>query len=1423
MIRRAWALLSVVPIVVGACVVLGWLTESPTLVAINVDYLSLGFNAAACFLLAGLGLFLFLFPSEAARYAQVLIGAILIVYSVLAISQDFLHINFHIDQLAIAPGLHTVFNPHPGRMAPNSALAFCLLGFTLVFLPIARKRALSVLIEACIFFFFLISILALAGYLWKMEFLYSWTSYRGMSFTGAICFVILSIAVSGLWRSHPAATALYKGREDTRIILLSSAILLCMALAITITNFASLIHQQDDAIGQSFQKLQKSRAIFFQNEIVRAIQEMNVIRNSQIFQAQIDKSNSSLQAANFQPILNLFVSEGFSAVAIYNSHAAQTAIIGHFVEKAVFDIKEKIVNGYIDILWKNGWYVQIVSDIDPKNKKAGLLIVEWPLANIDKVFAPNQVMGATGDMIICMSATATNLTCFSSHENTVNTIPNKVNDAYLPAYYALKGQSGLVTATDSQYVQALAAYGPVGVLHLGLIVQMAAAEIYEPITKSLHTMIPVIAFTILIGLLLLRLQAMPLLRRVINAERSLINSNTRLEESEQRYALAVRGSSTGLWDWNIATGVMFYSPYFKGMLGYSDAEFANDIESFKKALHPDDYQRVFELVDQHLNNQIPFDVEYRLKRKTGDYHWYQARGLALSDEQGNAMRMAGSLLDITDRKKSEQRLAAQYAVIQLLSTASGLEDVLGRVVQALCENLEWDFGSAWLVDNATMMIRCIDLWNQPITGIASLVDVSRASVFPIGVGLAGRVWETGQHLWVFDASAEKDFPRVAEVKEAGLHSAFCFPIHVQNKVIGVLEFMMRQRQGPDEAMLKMMAAITTQIGHFAQRKAAEWSLRENESYKAAILESASDSIMTVNALGGILSFNHRTSEIFGYPSVELSQGNIDLLMPGLSQKLKHLAGKMGSEVNAKRKDGEGFPVEITISKMYLSKQNVFVCIVRDITERKKIEKLKNEFVSVVSHELRTPITSIRGSLGLMVGGTVGEFTGKARKLLDIANNNCERLLLLINDILDVEKIEAGKMDFQFKPTDIVALVSEVVKVNAAFGEKYHVNLRFKEPASAILIYVDPDRLMQVLANLISNAVKFSPENSVVDLAVEHHGDVVRVSVIDCGAGIPEDFRATIFQKFSQADSATTRGRAGTGLGLSISKAIIEKFGGVLNFTSQPEDKTVFYFELPIWHQADIDDVPVVEPQNKVALTKFLICESDVNNASYLQALLSSEGYESDVAYNPTQAKKMLHDKGYSALLLDLVLPDRGGVELIRSLRNDETMRSLPVIVITVQTRAGHPVFNGEAISVIDWLDKPVDFNKLLKSIDHIKNTSTKKMPHILHIEDDADTRQIIATLLHEHAAITDVATLARAREKIASEKFDLVILDLLLPDGNGAEILPVLAKYHIPIILFSAVELDQEYASYLHDALAKSRAKNENVLGSIKKIIKSIY
>ncbi len=234
----------------------------------------------------------------------------------------------------------------------------------------------------------------------------------------------------------------------------------------------------------------------------------------------------------------------------------------------------------------------------------------------------------------------------------------------------------------------------------------------------------------------------------------------------------------------------------------------------------------------------------------------------------------------------------------------------------------------------------------------------------------------------------------------------------------------------------------------------------------------------------------------------------------------------------------------------------------DITEKQKIERLKNEFVSTVSHELRTPLTSIRGSLGLLGGGMAGVLTDQGRVLLDIAIRNSDRLGRLINDILDIEKIESGKMDYVFKDLDLRGLLEQAIEANRSYGEPLGVGFELGEVPEGARIRADEDRLMQVLANLLSNAAKYSPPGERVLLWAERRGSSLRVSVMDRGAGIPDEFKGRIFQRFAQADSSDTKQKGGTGLGLAVSKAIVEGHLGFMNFEKGESGGTVFYFEIP---------------------------------------------------------------------------------------------------------------------------------------------------------------------------------------------------------------------------------------------------------------------
>ena len=283
------------------------------------------------------------------------------------------------------------------------------------------------------------------------------------------------------------------------------------------------------------------------------------------------------------------------------------------------------------------------------------------------------------------------------------------------------------------------------------------------------------------------------------------------------------------------------------------------------------------------------------------------------------------------------------------------------------------------------------------------------------------------------------------------------------------------------------------------------------------------------------------------------------------QKLRLGGTTIDFENRFRTKDGEYR--WLSWASVSLPARGLIYAVARDIHERKKLERMKNDFISVVSHELRTPLTSIHGSLALILGGVAGEMPEKVRTLTQIAAKNSERLVRLVNDILDIEKIAQGTMLFRPARVDLMPLVEQSVDHNRAYAQQLDVELRIAAAVQA-RIWADADRLQQVLANLLSNAAKHSPRGGGVDIRVQKDDGRVCVSVTDYGKGIPPEFQSRIFEKFAQADTTSTRQKGGTGLGLSISKAIIDRHGGRIWFETAPGVGTTFAFELPEWSEDD---------------------------------------------------------------------------------------------------------------------------------------------------------------------------------------------------------------------------------------------------------------
>lgn len=1414
--KALWYVPAYLVMLIGVATMIGWLFHIRSLIQFNPIYTPMVFNTALCFTFSGIALLLCGSRSLTSRVVSMFLGFLILILAAASFSQNLFNIDLGVDDLFVKVWF-PYLAAHVGRMAPNTSAAFVMESFLLFLLPFTQNKFIAVCAEILIFLIFLIGLVGLCSYLLQMQFLFNWNSYTRMAIVSAYALLILSLGFWMQWRQNPNSVTWHQGREDIKIILVSSAILLIVAFKAGITGFVSAAKQQNEAIGQTFQQVLRVRVSLIQSEIARVFLELNAVRDNPLFQDVF--KNKINNAEKLQSLLQLFMSEGFSSIELYDHQGRLIAKRGEQLKQPDMKVMLNLPE-HPYLFWKNGWYLRIRSDINTKNPAEGFMLAEWPLIGLNNSLTANLDMGNTADLVICAAENKETAQCFPSRlRPTVFNIQRMTDGARLPMDYALSNETGTVIAYDGRHHQVLAAYSPVGTLGLGMVLKMDLREIYAPTVRNLHIVMPTIVIFIIIGILLLRLSVMPLIRKVINAERKLTSSNKLLQESQERYDLAVVGSQVGLWDWWVGTDQIFYSPFLKKMLGYTDAQLPNTATAFQRLLHPDDRERAKIAVYNHVKNHLPYNIEYRLLAKNGEYLWFQVMGQALWND-GLAVRMAGSIMDITGRKRNQQRQAAQHVATQLLSEATSLEEVAPKIIRAICEGMGWQYGAIWMVGNNEDVLHCVGMWIPPDAQMESFKKMSNTMKFEKNVGLPGTVWATGESCWVTDLTTDtKKNPRYKEMKIAGLHSAFAFPISLGFNVSGVVEFFMKSQQLLDESTQKMLETVGPQIGQFIQRKAVEKELRESEAHKSAILESASDSIITMNDVGNIVSFNARTEIMFGYSADALYKKNTNDLVPGILRKMIRMKGNIPVEFVAKRSDGSSFPAELTIAGMFVNDEHRFVSIIRDITERKKIDALKNEFVSVVSHELRTPLTSILGSLSLILGGAVGKFSEKAEHLLKIANKNCERLLLLINDILDIEKIEAGKMVFNFQALGINQLIINAIDVNQMYADKFSVKLTLSETAPEVKVYVDADRFMQVMTNLISNAAKFSPAGGEVNITVRTDGQSVRVSVIDNGIGVADEFKSHIFQKFTQADTSSTRIKDGTGLGLNISKMIVEKFRGKLNFSSIPNVETVFYFDLPQWTGVEEEHV-VASADNKSNKLKLLICEDDVDQANYLQALLQSSDFYVDVAANAAQAKELLNNQKYDALLLDLILPDQDGISFIRELRTQKATQSLPIIVVSVMAETGRSLMNGDAFSIVDWLEKPVDFSKLLKVIQLVKKSSAESRPCILHVEDDPTIQKLVFEVLQGEAGVENASTLQEAQEKLMTGKYDLIILDLLLPDGNGVELLPLLSKFGLPVVVFSTVELDAEYAKYVTEILIKSETTNQALLERIKKLLK---
>ncbi|MDW5441663.1 ATP-binding protein [Polaromonas sp. SM01] len=498
----------------------------------------------------------------------------------------------------------------------------------------------------------------------------------------------------------------------------------------------------------------------------------------------------------------------------------------------------------------------------------------------------------------------------------------------------------------------------------------------------------------------------------------------------------------------------------------------------------------------------------------------------------------------------------------------------------------------------------------------------------------------------------------------------------------------------------------------------------------------------------------------------------------------------------------------------------FYALGTDITELKRIDRMKSEFVSTVSHELRTPLTSIRGSLGLIAGGVAGQLPEAVKTLVGIAKTNCERLIRLINDILDIEKIESGKMKLDLQAVDLKLLLAQALVANEGFGAAHKVGLSLHFPDDKVQVHVDSDRLMQVITNLLSNAIKFSPFGGTVEVHVSLPGTKVRIEVRDHGPGIPLEFRKRIFQKFSQADSSDTRQKGGTGLGLNISQAIVERLGGSIGFQTEVGAGSTFFIELPQWKGLPAAAVPATA--HAAVRPRVLICEDDHDIARLICMMLDKGGFDADMVYSAAQAQAYLAQTPYAAITVDLKLPDQDGITLIRTLRRQESTRDLPIVVVSAKAGKKEMQANNQTLSVSGWLEKPIDENLLILSLRRAINGMAEGKPRILHVEDDLDIQRIAEAIAQDFAIFEFAATLQDARARLQARRFALVLLDLALAEGSGWDLLADIEALAPPppVVVFSATEIDWVQSARVDAVLVKAQTSNDELQHTLRRVLK---
>ena len=676
--------------------------------------------------------------------------------------------------------------------------------------------------------------------------------------------------------------------------------------------------------------------------------------------------------------------------------------------------------------------------------------------------------------------------------------------------------------------------------------------------------------------------------------------------------------------------------------------------------------------------------------------------------------------DTASKGEARKRLGVQIAVARILASAPELDAALAQVLAAIGAALGSHVGALWEIDGDSL--RRGAEWSGPERVGVEFLAATRDVAFRRGEGMPGRVWDTEMPAHVANLNADAKFGRLAAANRAQLRSGFAFPLRAGARTLGVMEFFSRGWHYFDDTFLDSVATLGQLIGQYLERRRAEDRLRDTEERYRLAARATNDAIRDCNLTTGDIRWNEALHTLFGYDvgeaganaewwSAHIHADDRERVQQALQAAITGDATYWSDEYRFLEADGRyayvldrGFVLRDAAGRPLR-----LIGAMQDITDRKRFETelaaakeaaesanlAKSQFIANMSHELRTPLTAVIGYAEMLE--EEAEDRGLAEMLDDLRkiNTNARHLLSLINDVLDISKIEAGRMDVHLERFDARKLVNEVAGTVEALVARKENRLAVVADAPLGEMHSDAVKVRQCLINLLSNAAKFT-ERGEIRLAAERDAGrgMMTFRVSDTGIGMTPGQQAKLFQPFTQADASTTRRFGGTGLGLSITRAFCTLLGGDITVTSVAGEGTTFTLQLPLdsepfRKQAVADgvahDAPV--PGTGPAV---LVIDDDPHARALLTRFLVREGYTVRTAADGVSGLELARAAPPQAILLDVMMPRMDGWAVLSALKDDPALADVPVIMVTIQHERGLAF----ALGAADFLTKPIDWRRL---------------------------------------------------------------------------------------------------------------------------------